>query len=142
MKHTLLYAIFFLLSLQSYSQADADVLKVRAILERQNEDWNRGDVDAFMKGYWESEQLQFIGKTGVTYGFQATLARYKKRYPDPEAMGQLTFDVISADKIAEEVIMVIGKWHLDRKAGELEGHFSLIWKNINGEWVIIADHSS
>jgi ketosteroid isomerase-like protein len=37
---------------------------------------------------------------------------------------------------------VIGKWHLKREAGDLSGHFTLLWKKIKGQWLIVADHSS
>ena len=37
---------------------------------------------------------------------------------------------------------VVGKWHLQRTAGDLQGIFTLLLKKINGKWLIAADHSS
>lgn len=116
--------------------------EIRETLARQQACWNKGDIDCFMVGYWESDELRFMGKNGITKGFANTKARYKKSYPDQASMGQLSFDILSVEKIASKKAMVIGKWHLERETENLEGHFSLIWERIKGEWVIVLDHSS
>ena len=124
------------------AQQSKAVETVKAILLRQADDWNRGDIDAFMQGYWPSAELQFIGSNGVTYGWQNTLDRYKKNYPDRDAMGRLIFEIIKVDQLSQKVIMLTGKFTLKRKNDEPSGHFLLIWKKIKGEWVIVADHTS
>jgi len=86
--------------------------------------------------------LIFIGKNGPTYGFAATLARYKKSYPDAAAMGQLTSNVISMERLSAEYYFVIGHWALARKAGDLSGSWTLLFRKIAGHWVIVVDHSS
>jgi len=130
-------------SFDASAQSNADLEAIDQVLKRQVRAWNDGDVEAFMEGYWESEQLKFIGKNGVVKGYEATLARYKRNYPDKAAMGTLTFDILSKEKLSRKVAFVVGKWHLSRgEVGDLEGHFSLLWKKIKGEWVIVADHSS
>ena len=96
-----------------------------------------------MAGYWKSDSLVFIGKSGLTYGFDKTLANYKKNYPDKATMGILEFDIKKVEKINRKVYFVIGKWHLTRKEkGDIGGHYSLIFKRIKGIWTIISDHSS
>lgn len=115
---------------------------IRAILANQSAAWNRGDIDAFMSGYWENDSLMFIGKSGVTYGWNNTLNNYKKSYPDKTAMGQLTFTLIKMERLSKKFYHVTGKWHLDRSIGNLEGHFTLLFKRINGHYVIVSDHSS
>ena len=121
---------------------DSEVEKVLLLMEKQQLAWNRGDVEGFMEVYWVSDSLQFIGKGGVVLGWQQTLARYKKNYPNQEAMGVLTFTTVSVKKIAGDHIFLIGKWILKRKEDSPSGYFSLLWKKINGQWVIVADHSS
>ena len=130
-----------LLSLASYAQS-ADEKTIRGILDRQTKDWNAGRLEDFMKGYWESDSLMFIGNSGVKYGWLNTLNSYKKGYPDTSAMGKLSFDIISVKKLSNEYYHVIGKWHLKRTIGDLNGHYTLLFKKIKGEWVIICDHSS
>jgi len=140
--------LFLLLSVTSLfltdlsAQNNKDLDQVSAILFRQQNDWNQGNIDAFMNGYWKSDQLKFVGANGVTYGYEATLANYYRRYPDRAAMGKLTFEVVRAEKLSRKVIMLVGKWDLKRSIGDIGGHFTLLWKKIKGKWLIIADHTS
>ena len=84
----------------------------------------------------------FIGKTGIHWGWQTTLQNYKKNYPDTAAMGKLSFDIILVKKLSPEYFYVVGKWMLSRSLGDLSGHYNLLFRKINGQWLIIADHSS
>ncbi|MBC6990028.1 YybH family protein [Hymenobacter sp. BT491] len=116
---------------------------ITQVLTTQTAAWNRGDVAGFMQGYWQSDSLVFIGKRGLTYGWQPTLDNYKRNYPDAAAMGQLVFSNLRITPLGDEAAHVVGKWHLTRpKAGDLEGHFLLVFRRLNGQWVIVADHSS
>lgn len=112
------------------------------MLTAQVEGWNKGDVGAYMHGYWESDSLVFIGKNGPTYGYAATLERYRKSYPNAEQMGQLTSTIVSMEHLSGDYYFVIGKWALARSMGDLSGSYTLLIKKINGEWVIVVDHSS
>jgi len=120
----------------------ADESAIRKVMQQQEVAWNAGNLEAFMEGYWPSDSLRFIGSKGLTYGWAATLANYKKGYPDAAAMGQLTFTLISVELLSRKSAFVIGKWQLKREAGDLSGHFTLLWKKLKGQWVIVADHSS
>ena len=137
----ILILISLLISLNIFAQEDKDYKKIKDILQTQVKAWNNGDIDAFMEYYWKSEQLQFIGSGGITYGWQNTLDNYKKRYPDLQAMGQLSFEIIQVDKRSKKVITLVGKFHLSRDMGDLEGIFLLVWKKIKGEWKIVADQT-
>ena len=119
-----------------------DEKQVRDILNQQIVSWNKGDLDDFMKGYWQSDSLMFIGKSGVTYGYQQTLANYKKNYPDTASMGKLNFELLEVKKLPGMYYFVVGKWHLTRSIGNLKGAFTLIVRKINDKWVIVSDHSS
>jgi len=115
---------------------------IRNILNEQTGAWNKGDINGFMKGYWENDSLMFIGKTGITYGWTNTLNNYKKGYPDTAAMGKLTFTLFSVKRLSKRHYHVVGKWFLKRSIGDVGGHYTLLFQKINGRWVIIADHSS
>lgn len=132
-----------LLFLTIYSSAQSkDEIVVRKLLEEQTAAWNRGDIEGFMRTYWESDSLMFIGSSGVTYGWNNTLNRYKKSYPDTVAMGKLRFTLLDAKELSATYFHIMGKWQLQRTAGNLEGYFTLLIRKIKGSWVIIADHSS
>ena len=138
---SLFVGCFLILSVSVFCQSK-DETEVRNVLAKQNAAWNRGDVDAFMIGYWENDSLMFIGKSGVTYGYKNTLANYKKNYPDTAAMGKLTFTLIQLKQLSPEYFHVTGKYYLTRTIGDASGHFTLMFRKINGKWVIISDHSS
>jgi len=141
MMKTFLCASMIILSSFLFAQ-NGEQKAILKILDDQTAAWNRGDVEVFMKGYWENDSLMFIGKSGVTYGWTNTLNNYKKGYPDTAAMGKLDFTIIKADRLSKEYYHVVGKWHLKRSIGDLEGHFTLLFRKINGHWVIVEDHSS
>lgn len=142
-KLSLLLLITLFYMAQQASAQSVDEMKIRQILDRQTRAWNAGDLDLFMAGYWKNDSLMFIGKSGVTYGWQETLDNYKRGYPDRTAMGELSFQLLELRPLSPDCFFfVVGKWHLKRSIGDLEGHYTLLWKKIKGEWVIVADHSS
>ncbi len=142
MKNVFLLLILFFNNAFAISQTIEED-QIRAVLNKQVQSWNCGDLKGFMKGYWESDSLMFIGKKGITYGYEQTLANYRKSYPDMDQMGELQFDLIKIDLISPGAAVVIGKWSLKReKAGDFSGYFTLLLKKINGQWLIVSDHSS
>jgi ketosteroid isomerase-like protein len=139
----LLFVMFIgLLAPASGKAQSSDEKAIRVVLAQQNEAWNRGDIEGFMKGYWNNDSLMFVGKNGVTYGYKNTLENYKKSYGNAEKMGKLTFTFIRFSRLSPEYYFVVGKWELARKDGDLSGHFNLLVRKIKKEWVIVADHSS
>lgn len=117
---------------------------VRQVMAEQAVCWSKGDLECYMQGYLKSDSLLFVGSRGLTYGWQQTLDNYRKGYPDASAMGKLTFDLKEMRKLSPETMLVVGKWHLQREAakGDLEGHFSVVFKLFSDGWKIVADHSS
>ena len=116
--------------------------KILTLLDTQTQAWNRGDLEDFMKGYWENDSLRFIGKSGITYGYNNTLNNYKRGYPDTAAMGQLQFTILVVKKLSPRYCEVVGKWYLKRSIGDAHGNFTLLFRKIKGVWKIIADHTS
>ena len=113
------------------------------VLTTQTAAWNRGDIPGFMQGYWQSDSLVFIGRKGPTYGWQPTLANYQKNYPDAAAMGQLDFSGLRVTLLAPGAAQVVGHWHLGRPAaGDVQGYFLLVLRQIDGRWLVVADHTN
>ena len=121
---------------------DADRQAISAVLNAQQTAWNRGDVDAFLVGYWHSPELTFSGSSGVARGWDGVLARYKKNYPDRAAMGQLDFSDLEFRFLGPDGALVLGRWHLKRKTDDLGGVFTLVWQRFPEGWKIIHDHTS
>lgn len=141
MKKLLTVAIFLLAIFPAFSQNKNDEA-IKKVLNTQLEAWNKGNIDEYMKGYWQNDSLMFIGKSGITYGYQNTLNNYKKNYKDAAQMGTLFFDILQLKPLSADTYFVVGKWFLKRTVGDIGGSFTLLFKKINGNWVIIADHSS
>lgn len=140
-------SIFFFISISPvvFSQQKLetkDSLAIIDILNKQEKDWNRGDIDEFMKGYLKSEKLVFSGSSGPIYGWKATRDRYKKTYSDQEKMGKLKFEILNVIALSPKVIQLQGKFNLNRSIGDAFGYFTLNWIKVKNQWYIISDHTS
>ena len=135
-----LLVLLFVISTIHVSQAQVGEIKM--VMEKQVDCWNKGDLECFMQGYLNSDDLVFVGSNGPKYGWQVTLNNYKKSYPDKATMGILKFNLLKFQPLGEKYYLVIGKYVHKRELDAPQGHFSLIFEKINGEWKIIADHSS
>ncbi|HLJ94483.1 MAG TPA: nuclear transport factor 2 family protein [Gemmataceae bacterium] len=117
---------------------------IQEVLDAQVAAWNRGDLDGFMAGYWHSPQLTFFSGKDKTAGWQATLDRYRKRYPaeGPEKMGSLSFHELEIDVLSPDRAFVRGRWQLIRNNESLGGLFTLIFQRLPEGWRIVHDHTS
>jgi ketosteroid isomerase-like protein len=115
---------------------------IKTNLEAQELAWNTGDLSTFMEHYWKSDSMAFMGKTGVTYGWQQTLDAYKAGYPTQKEMGILEFEIKKLDVLSSDAAYMLGSWNIERDTLDVGGHFSLILKKIAGHWVIVTDHTS
>jgi len=121
---------------------DKNEQSIRQILDEQIKEWNIGNLDQFMKGYWENDSLVFIGQNGPVYGYNNALNNYRKNYRDTVIMGKLSFEIINVKKLSDEYYFVIGKFFLKRSIGDAKGVYTLLCRKINGQWKIVVDHSS
>ena len=112
---------------------------IRNVLDVQAAAWNRGDIDAFMDGYWRSPDLRFGSGGRVTYGWDETLANYKRRYPDRAAMGALSFSDVGVQLLSDDAAVVHGRWRLEREADAPSGLYTLIFRKKAGRWLIVSD---
>lgn len=122
----------------------SDPSAIKQVLSDQQDAWNRGDIDTFMRGYKNSPEITFIGKS-IAYGYQPILERYKKAYATPAAMGTLDFSDLTVKMLGRNYAVVTGRYHLTRTAaggGDASGIYSLIFEREPEGWRIILDHSS
>jgi len=116
--------------------------EIRSVLAEQDAAWNRGDIPAFMKDYWQSEDLRFASGGKVNRGYEATLNGYLTRYPDKAAMGQLSFTDLETQMMSATDALVFGRWELLRDTDKPGGLFTLHMRKIDGAWKIMSDHTS
>ena len=140
---TMIFVLMFLVALPASSIAqNSDEIAIRKVLDKQTKGWNSGNIEAYMQGYWESDSLVFIGKSGPKHGYKTTLQNYRKSYPDTTSMGKLNFELLQLKRLSPEYYHITGKWKLQRSIGNLEGFFTLLFRKVANNWVIILDHSS
>ena len=123
------------------SQSDSAAIKaeILTLLEAQDEAWSDGDIDAFMESYWKSPELRFASGGKVSRGWESTRDGYYTRYPNREIMGRLISGDHEFDILGPKAAIVHGSWKLERDGEPASGLYTLVFKNIDGEWVITSD---
>lgn len=118
-----------------------DFKTIRSIMDGQVKEWNNGNIDGFMAGYWKSREFTFQSGNKRLIGYEQLRAMYKKNYAG-EKMGRLEFTDIEMKKLAEGLVLVIGRWRVTTKDEVKEGLFTLVLRRFKEGWKIIHDHSS
>jgi len=141
MKHALICLLISGWCITVVAQTSSEK-EIAARLQQSTVAWNSGSIDDFMKDYWNNDSVMYVGKSGITYGYNNISDNYKKSFSDAAAMGKLSFDLIHTRELSPDHVFVVGKYTVTVSNGSASGHFTLLWRKINGKWVIVADHSS
>lgn len=135
--------VFFLSILFACNMNQPDfITEIKSVLEKQQNAWNNGDIEGFMQGYWQSEELIFESENGITKGWRNTLERYKKEYPNKEEMGSLVFEILDVKLKSDSIATLKGEWELIRKNDNPKGGFLLNFNKIDGQWLIVKDYTT
>jgi len=134
-------AAFSSRSTSAQPQSD-DAAAILTLLNDQTAAWNRGDVEGFMNGYWNSNQTEFVSSEGVSRGWQALLERYRRSYPDRKAMGHLTFSDLEIRVECSTAAYALGEYHLQREDDNPSGVFTLNFRKFPEGWRIVIDHTT
>jgi ketosteroid isomerase-like protein len=126
------------------AQSTAPAQAIRAVLDKQVVDWNRGDMDAFATGYKNSPDILFIGSR-MNRGYAQMLDGYRKAYSTKDKMGVLSFTGLEVQPLDERFATVTGNFHLERTAaggGNADGYFLLVFEKTPDGWKIIRDDTT
>ncbi len=118
------------------------VAQIQSVIRAQQDAWNRGDIDGFMKGYARSPSTIFISEDIVRRGWETVRERYREKYSDRAKMGTLTFSEIEIALLSPDSAVVLGRWSLERAKDRPHGRFTLIFKRLPEGWRIVHDHTS
>lgn len=122
--------------------AAGDRAAVVAVLERQRDAWNRGDLAGYMDGY-ARDGLVFTSGSKIRRGWQETFDRYRARYGgDRAGMGRLTFEILEVQPVGGDGAVVLGRWRLDDTPAAGGGVFSVVLSRTPAGWRILHDHTS
>jgi beta-aspartyl-peptidase (threonine type) len=127
-----------------WSSPDTAAQEIGRVIVQQQDAWNRGDLEAFMAGYWNSPDLTFFSGAHESKGWQAALERYKKTYQSAgHEMGKLEFANLRVEMLGPDAAFVRGEFHLTMSDGKTpHGLFTLIFKKFVDGWKIVHDHSA
>lgn len=114
---------------------------IRKVMDEQAAAWNNGDLEGFMRGYWNSPEMTFVSSGKITKGWQPTLDNYKKSYDSKAKMGVLTFSDLEITILGKKSAVVLGKWSLQREKDKPGGLFTLTFRKFKEGWRIILDHT-
>ena len=129
-------------SSESEDTKDSVIAEIRAVLSKQQEAWNHGDIDGFMNGYERAETTVFVSGDEVTRGWQTVRNRYFKKYGDRAKMGALTFSDLEIERLGPDSVIALGRWELKRANDNPHGRFTLVFRHRPDGWRIIHDHTS
>ncbi len=137
-------SLVFAMTAAAQSAGNADASAIRQVIEQQQQAWNRGDLEAFMVGYWNSPELTFFSGARESKGWQAALDRYKKSYQSAgHEMGKLEFANLRIETLGPDAAFVRGEFHLTMSDGKTpHGLFTLIFRKFSDGWKIVHDHSA
>jgi len=145
LSYLLIISILMGINIQAKSTpVDTAMIKnqIQKLLNDQCEAWNKGDINGYMEGYWQSDSMLFTSGGNLQYGWKATLEKYKNTYNSREKMGVLKFSDLKFFILAEDAVWLVGQWDLKRENEILSGIFTLIVRKFNDKWKIIHDHTS
>ena len=115
---------------------------IEKILLAQVAAWNAGDIDGYMKGYWNSDSTVFVSGGSLTRGYSGVLSRYKKSYDTREKMGKLEFAELQVRMVTQTLGVATGVWRLHRANDQPWGRFTLLVEKKPEGWRIVHDHTS
>jgi ketosteroid isomerase-like protein len=141
-----LFVALMALAASTFLRAEdtASAQAIRAVLDKQVVDWNRGDMEAFAKGYKNSPDILFIGAK-ISRGYAQMLDTYRKNYSTKETMGVLNFSELEVQPLDEHFATVTGNFHLERTAaggGNADGHFLLVFEKTPDGWKVVRDDTT
>jgi uncharacterized protein (TIGR02246 family) len=145
-KILLTFGFILMISGAGFAQSDRQKAQIteeiRKVMDAQVAAWNRGDIEGFMQGYWNSPQMTFVSGNNVTKGWQETTDRYKKSYDSKAKMGELSFSDLEITVTSKNSAVVLGRFTLVREKDKPTGMFTLNFRKLKEGWRIILDHTS
>jgi ketosteroid isomerase-like protein len=131
-----------LLCTSSFSLMATPKDEINLLLNQQEVDWNNGDIQAYLQGYWQDDKLTFVAKGKFNHGWANLFKSYLRSYPDVASMGKLDFHHLDIKVLSDDAALVSGRWELKRAKDNPKGVFTVLVQRINDRWLITHDHST
>ena len=128
-------------ALTTYASAQDAQSKIITAMKNSENDWNKGDLDSFMKMYTdESTMMMPTGPAGTN----TIKDLYEKKYFNGKMPKQnLRYDDLKVTLLGEKYALLTGKFTLSgNNLPERSGRYSLVMILTKDGWKILHDHSS
>jgi uncharacterized protein (TIGR02246 family) len=139
--HKILSAIPILILTASIAMAQSDEAAIRAVIQKELDTWNSGDIEGYVNLYAPVDSVRMIYNGGEVIGKENILQFYKKHWPK-DRMGRLEFTDVRLERVSPEYFYTQGHFHVTQADGKkVKGRFSGLMKKIDGKWYLYTDHS-
>ena len=117
--------------------------RVKAALEGQVAAWNAGDLEKAMAFYWNSPDLLWISRSGISKGYQPVFEDFKRDFVDRSKMGIYSYTPLHIEKLSKSSVLYVYRWKIELNSKRIMGGVSSqIWKKIDSRWLITSEHAS
>lgn len=116
---------------------------VTAQLERAAQDWNRGDLEAFLSDYAPESTTTYVDGRRARSGIDFIRGVYAPRFSAGARRDSLHFEEVAVRPLSATLALVTARYILQRGAGiSASGPFTLVMERRPEGWKILHDHSS
>ena len=119
-------------------------LDVAKIILKQQDAWNKGDLDGYLSYYKDTPDAQAVLATLVR-GIDNIRAAYKANFPSKDSMGTIEDSEVEVRPLGDNFALATGKYHLSRTrkaGGEAAGTFTEMFEKTSAGWKIIFSEST
>jgi ketosteroid isomerase-like protein len=105
------------------------------------EDWNKGDLDAFVAPY--HPDATFMTKRGPIGRAEMRVAYEKNYFAAGKPKQQLRYEQLATQPIGSMAALMTGRFVLSGgQEKEQSGWFTLVWLRTPNGWQVFRDHTS
>lgn len=126
------------------AEAEREKAAIRAVVERMEAAWNRGDFAGYMAGF-KRPDVFFVSRGEFQKDWQGTLDHYVRDYGGggAERRGKLRFFDLRIDLISADAAMLVGRYRLEGGGRPQDGINTRLFRKVEGQgWVISMNHVS
>ena len=127
--------------LYTATRQQLDVTKV--VLAQENA-WNKGDLEAYLSFYKQSDEVEAI-LNGPIHGFPAIRKAFQTSFPSRSAMGLLEQSNVEVRELGPNFALALGHYKLNRArkdGGEAEGNFTEIFEKTEQGWRLVFSENT
>ena len=117
--------------------------QITSQLNRAADDWNRGDLEAFLSDYAAESTTTFVDGRRARHGFEFIRQNYAPRFAPGARRDSLRFEEVEARHLSPGLALVTARFVLTRgDTVTASGPFTLVMEQRPAGWRILHDHTS